>query len=230
MGILGKMAAEINASGGRYYQTDLEAALALIYEEEGLAAKVLHRYPIAPVINNYLETISEAIEAHFFGLHHVAIGGLVPVIEGAGRELARLRGIAPPGVRAVFAALAEDCKQESVSRNLGESGEVASMMDSFAFFAQNYMYIDSSLYPLVDKTNRHGITHGRYTDADYGQPLNFYKTIGAIDFLAFVSSFRANISWMRPDPNAASHNLATYYKTLQSRGAARVLARSFYFD
>jgi len=52
------------------------------------------------------------------------------------------------------------------------------MMDSFVFFVKNYMYIDSSLYPLVDTTNRHGITHGAYADADYGRPLNFYKIVG----------------------------------------------------
>ena len=38
---------------------------------------VMHRYPIAPIIQDYRETIAEAIEAHFFGLNHVAIGGLV---------------------------------------------------------------------------------------------------------------------------------------------------------
>jgi hypothetical protein len=221
MGTLGNVAADIIASAGRYDQAALETALAQIYEEEGLAAKVLHRYPIAPVVKNYSATIAEAVEAHFFGLHHVAVGGLVPVIEGAGRELARLRGITLDGVRAVFTALAEDCKQESTSRSLGASGEVESMMDSFAAFVRDYMYVNSSLYPLIDKTNRHGITHGRYTDVDYGRPLNFYKTIGAIDFLAFVSSFRANISWMRPDPSVASHDLAIYYKSLQNLSAAR---------
>ena len=84
------------------------------------------------------------------------------------------------------------------------------------------MYIDLSHYPLVDKTNRHGIVHGAYADADYGRPLNFFKTIAAIDFLTFVSSFRANISWLAPSPTEASHRLAKYYLMLRKLSAARV--------
>jgi len=37
------------------------------------------------------------------------------VIEGAGKQLAPSEAL-PPGVQAIFAALAEDCKQESLSR------------------------------------------------------------------------------------------------------------------
>jgi hypothetical protein len=96
------------------------------------------------------------------------------------------------------------------------------MMDSFVFFVKNYMYVDSSLYPLVDKTNRHGITHGAYKDADYGRPLNFFKTIAAIEFLTFVSSFRANISWLAPSPTDASLELARHYLMLRKLSVARV--------
>ncbi len=119
MGVLGRIAGEIKARGGQYDQDDLEKTLAQLYEAAGLAAMVMHRYPIAPpVIKDYRETIAEAIEAHFFGLNHVAIGGLVPVIEGAGRQLATQRGLTPNGIRDVFAVLADDCKQESVNRNV----------------------------------------------------------------------------------------------------------------
>jgi hypothetical protein len=151
----------------------------------------------------------------------VAIGGLVPVIEGAGRQLATQRGLTPNGIRDVFAALADDCKQESVNRKRGVPDEIESMMDSFVFFVRNYMYVDSSLYPVVDKTNRHGITHGAYADADYGRPLNFFKTIAAIDFLAFVSSFRANIS-LAPSPTAASHKLASGLGAKRVRSARAI--------
>jgi hypothetical protein len=221
MGVLSKIVGEINAHSGTYNQDDLEKTLARLYEPIGLAAMVMHRYPIAPVIKDYSKTIGEAIEAHFFGLNHVAIGGLVPVIEGAGRELAAQRRLNPKNIRDVFNALAEDCKQESVSRNIGAPDEIASMMDSFVCFTKNYMYTDSNLYPLADKTNRHGITHGRYKDADYGRHLNFFKTIAAV-FLTFVSSFRANISWLAPSPTDASLELAHRYLTLRKLGAARV--------
>src|SRR5208337_2713743 len=83
-------------------------------------------------------------------------GGLVPVIEGAGRQHAMQRGLTAKGIRDVLTALANDWKQESVSKNIGAPDEIASMMDSFASFVRQYLYVDSSLYPLVDKTNRHG--------------------------------------------------------------------------
>lgn len=183
---------------------------------------VMHRYPIAPVIQDYRDTIAEAIEAHFFGLNHVAIGGLLPVIEGAGRRLATVRGLIRNSVCDIFTALAADCKQRAVSRNMGAPGEIFSMMDSFVFFIRNYMYVDSSLYPLIDKTNRHGITHGAYADADYGRPLNFFKTIAAVNFLTFASSFRGNISWFAPSLTVTSHELASYYVSLRKRGAPRL--------
>ena len=112
MGILGELAAEIHGSNGQFDQDKLERALVRIYEPIGLAAMVMNRYPAVPIIKDYRETIAEAIEAHFFGLSHVAVGGLVPVIEGAGRRLAQDRGLIQKNIRDVFTALAEDCKQE----------------------------------------------------------------------------------------------------------------------
>jgi len=86
------------------------------------------------------------------------------------------------------------------------------MMDSFVEFAKNHLYINSNNYALPDNTNRHGILHGSYTDVDYGEPINFYKSIAAIDFLCFVSAFRASISWLAPSPTEQSQKLSAYYK------------------
>jgi hypothetical protein len=87
---------------------------------------------------------------------------------------------------------------------------------------KQFMYVDSRGYTLTDKTNRHGIAHGRYTDSDYGRPLNFVKSIAAIDLLTFISSFRANISWFAPPPTELSFKLTQHYQVLQNLGAARV--------
>lgn len=217
MGFLSKLASEIHKSGSIFTQENLESWLRQIYEPENLAAMVCVRYPETPIICDYKETISEAIEAHFLGLHHIAVGGLVPVIEGAGRELVAQRGLqATGGVRGIFTALANDCKQESINKGIGATGEVISMLDSFSWFTQNVMYVDSGAYLFLDKTNRHGITHGAYKDEDYGQPINFYKTIGAIDFLCFVSAFKASISWFAPNHNEESQKLSMYYRALQT--------------
>ena len=82
MGALAKLAGEIHLRGGAYTQDDLETGLMMFYGPSGLAAMIMHRYGLAPVIKDYRETIAESVEAHFFGLNHIAIGGLVPVIEG----------------------------------------------------------------------------------------------------------------------------------------------------
>lgn len=216
MGFLSSLASEILRQDNSFSQADLEKSLASLYGTEGLAAMVCSRYPITPVIADYKETIAESIEAHFLGLHHVAVAGLVPVIEGAGRELLRQRELSGDGVRSVFSELAKDCKRESLEKNFGASGEVASMMDSFSWFSHNVLYVDSSMYQFLDGTNRHGISHGAYRDQDFGKPINFYKTIGAVDFLAFVSAFRANISWFAPDTCSESQHLAAYYRSLQT--------------
>jgi hypothetical protein len=81
MGALSKAAGEINARKSNYSQDDLEKTLAIFYEPIGLAAMVTHRYPVTPVIRDYCQTVAEAVEAHFLGLNHVEVGGLIPVIE-----------------------------------------------------------------------------------------------------------------------------------------------------
>lgn len=217
MGFLDTMAEEILRKGDGFSQGDLEQWLTRLYGADGLAAMVCSRYPITPIIAEYKETIAESIEAHFLGLHHVAVAGLVPVIEGAGRELLARRGLSSKrlSVRDVFSKLAEDCKHESIEKNIGATGEIVSMMDSFASFTNNVLYVNSKKYPFIDGTNRHGITHGDFKDSDYGSPINFYKTIGAVDFLAFVSAFRAAISWFAPKRTSDSKRLASYYRELQ---------------
>jgi hypothetical protein len=210
LGFLSSLGARILNSQGCFTQDDLESALGALYSTDGLAAMVCSRYPITPVIVEYQHTIAEAVEAHFLGLHHVAVAGLVPVIEGAGRELLKSRGLAGQSVKEVFSALAADCKKQGV----GNTGEVCSMMDSFSSFTENVLYANSDTYPFLDGTNRHGITHGKYRDKDYGRPINFYKTVGAVNFLAFVSAFKANISWLAPDVSDESRRLAAYYRAL----------------
>jgi len=224
MGFLSAMGAEILRKENSFGQGDLEQWLSKLYGADGLAAMVCSRYPITPVIAEYKETISESIEAHFLGLHHVAVAGLVPVIEGAGRELLASRGLSCKSVRGVFSELASDCKRESIEKNIGATGEIVSMMDSFANFTNNVLYVDSEKYPFIDGTNRHGITHGSFKDGDYGSPINFYKTIGAVDFLAFVSAFRAAISWFAPEVTAESGRLAGYYRELQGIRSKREIS------
>ena len=224
MGVLDRVAATILAGNQTIDGDGLLLLLDGLYDAEGLAAMVLHRYPVVPVISDYQEIICESIEAHFLGLGHVAVAGLLPVVEGAGRQLLRQRTPTGGHTKDALVRLAMDCKREAQSKNLGDPGEIASMMDSFVAFARGYLYVNSKRYPLDDKTNRHGILHGDFSDADYGSPINFYKVIGTVDFLTFVSSFRAQVSWFAPDATPNSTRLAAYFTAL--RGVRKMAGAS----
>ncbi len=203
-----------------FSQDDLERELAQIYNPINLAAMICHRYPQVPIIQNFRITIEEAIEAHFMGLHHVAMSGLVPVIEGVGRRFIVARGITDPGyIKSVFTNLTTDIKTEARRQGVGLPDEIDSMTDSFAHFTNNYLYLASTSYTLPDGTNRHGILHGVFQDSDYGKPINFYKIISAIEFLTFFLSidlsFPVRISCLAPDPSEESLKLAYYYVNLK---------------
>lgn len=209
LGYLGQVAQQINE--GKICERTLESHLAQIYSPENLAAMVSERYHSVPYISEYCETIAECVEAHFLGLDHIAVSGLMPVIEGAGRKLADSRSVPVTSIKSIFQNLAADCKSDVIANNIGAVGEIVSMMDAFIEFTDNNLYINSNNYPLSDNTNRHGILHGAFSDADYGEPLNFFKSIGAIDFLCFVSALRAPISFFAPSPTEESKKLAAYY-------------------
>jgi len=212
-GFLDLVALHIARGNGQFTQDDLEKVLAGVYGPERMASMVLNRYPQMPVITLFAETIAEAVMAHFSGLHHVAVGGLIPVIEGAGRRLAGERGLDEKGhVKEVFRGLASYVKEDVIKRRIGATEEIVNMLDSFLLFIEDYFYCKSQAYPLGDGTNRHGIEHGAYTDAEYGRPLNFYKTIAAIDFLTLISSFKTSkMSGFVPDHTPESRELAARY-------------------
>jgi hypothetical protein len=79
--------------GPAFSQIDLQMSLAGMYSTEHLAAMVTERYPIIPYIQDYKDIIAEGVEAHFCGLDHVAVAGLLPVLEGAGKKLAQPMGV-----------------------------------------------------------------------------------------------------------------------------------------
>jgi hypothetical protein len=214
-GLLDTLSFTIARRNRDFTQGDLERVLARVYNPERLASMVLNRYPQVPVIRLFTHTIAEATMAHFFGLHHVAIAGLIPVIEGAGRRLAKERGLNGNRnikIQKVFEDLADDAKRDVIARRIGVTEEIVNMLDSFHCFIADYFFSDSQGYPLRDGTNRQGILHGRYTDAEYGRPINFYKTIAAVDFLTFISSLRiSKMSGFIPDHTAESKALAARY-------------------
>jgi hypothetical protein len=217
VGLLETVSDRIVQAQGKFSEDDLERVLAFIYTPDRMSSMVVSRYPQYPVVSLYQETIAEAITAHFSGLRHVAVGGLMPVVEGIGRGLARQRGLKSDArVKTVFEELLTHARNDVVRRNIGATQEIADMLDAFLHFLKKYFFEDSRLYPLLDKTNRHGILHGAYKDADYGRPVNFYKAISAVDILTFVSMLQtAKMSGFAPDRTTESSALAERYLQLE---------------
>lgn len=194
-------------------QAHIESALKKIYTAGHLAAMVVSRYPKIPIVQKYKVIISESIEAHFLGLNHIAVAGLIPVIEGVARQLHELFGLGKAStleLKPMLSALLGHAKSETNRLKLGAYEEVESMLDAFDHYLKQYLYAGSVKYTLTDKTNRHGITHGSYTDTDYGTPLNFYKVIGAVDVLCLIAKFQPS----SPDSTTQSQALACYYLCL----------------
>ena len=224
-GFIDMVALTIARGNGEFTQDHLESVLARVYDAERLASMILNRYPDVPVIMLFTQTIAEAAEAHFAGLHHIAVGGLIPVVEGAGRLLANERGLdgsRGTPIRKVFEDLAGYTKGDVIARRIGATEEIVNMLDSFLCFIADYFFSDSQRYPLTDGTNRHGISHGAYTDADYGKPINFYKTIAAVDFLTFISSLKTTkMSGFVPNHTPESKALALRYAALAESASPR---------
>jgi len=212
-GCLQQIVSEIE--NGQIVADNLFSYLTPLYSPENLAAMITERYPEVPYVNEYKEIISESVEAHFSGSNHIAVSGLMPVIEGAGRKLLESRGLHANSIKSVFVNLAEDCKREVVEKQIGAVDEIIEMLASFLEFTDGHLYINSKQYPLSDNTNRHGILHGAFADEDYGEVINFYKAIGAINFLCFVASLRARISSFAPSPTETSKKLAAYFNMCQ---------------
>jgi hypothetical protein len=210
---------EINNTNGRFDEFEVERVLGFFYTPDRLASMVINMYAQMPVVDLYKRTIAESIAAHFSGLHHVAVAGLMPVVEGTGRELARTRGCLKHegSVKAVFIELITNAKKDAWARKIGNTQEIDDMLTGSLVFLTKYFFENSALYPLWDKTNRHGVLHGAYRDSDYGRPINFYKTISAVDILTFVSMLQTNkMTGFVPAHTADSRALAERYSELKT--------------
>ncbi|WP_313506219.1 hypothetical protein [Stutzerimonas kunmingensis] len=214
MGYLDLVCSIARDQGSLFSEDDLERVLAVAYSAGNTAAMVTERYPITPFVQDYKIIISEAVQAHFSGLDHVAVCGLMPVIEGVARKLANDRKVENDHIRPTFKNLADDCKRDLIETKRGDVGELVSMLDSFRDFADTKLYIGSRAYTHPDKMNRNGILHGSYTE-NYGRPINFYKAIAAINFLCLVSALKANVPWRAPSPTEKSQQLSNFYLSCQ---------------
>ncbi|GAB2192065.1 hypothetical protein MAH1_36740 [Sessilibacter sp. MAH1] len=202
-------------------QAELEVILAEIYSPLNMANLYIEKYSVTPFIKDYMKILGDGLEAHFLGLHYAAVATLIPVIEGVSRRLAEKRNVGHKYIKQTIKNLCESCKAEVTSRKLGAYEEVESMIDSFEQFATKKLYADSTQYPHDDNTNRHGITHAAYADSDYGKPINFYKTVAAINSLCFLSAIDSEGSWFPPKGSESGMKKSLYYSMCQKLATNR---------
>lgn len=191
---------------------EIQSVLSMVYTPGHLAAMVVSRYPVVPFVSDYKMSIAESVEAHFLGLGHVAVSGLMPVIEGVGRRLYESKNLGARsgnGIVRRFRELTNFAMSEISQNKLGDYGEVLSMLSSFQVFLSDFFYTDSESYPLSDRTNRNGVTHGAYADNDFGSALSFYKTLGALDMLCLIADFQI----FPPKHTVESLALAMHYQS-----------------
>ena len=197
-----------------FTQGHLEAILIHLYPADHLAAMATERIPQVPHVRDYKETIREAMEAHYSGLGRVAVSGLMPVVEGAGRRIAAEWGISRHHIQATFNDMAAAFKDHIVSQRIGAVGELISMVDSFSEFLNRHFYIRSEAYGLTDVTNRHGVSHGVYSDELYGFPISFFKVFACIEFLCFFSIMKHPASSFAPEQTDRSKKLLLHFVAL----------------
>jgi hypothetical protein len=102
-----------------------------------LAFMVFNLYAQVPAVDLYKRTIAKSVAAHFCGLHHVAVAGLMPVVEGAGRELARGRGLEHEGsAKAVLIELINNAKEDAWTRRIGNTKELTICSGSIEFLTR----------------------------------------------------------------------------------------------
>lgn len=222
MGHLEQIFAEVDEHGN-LQQDKLGCLLASIYSVETISAVFIEKYAKTPFVKDYLSIIDNAIECHFFGLNYSSVSTLIPVIEGVARKLAAHRCVEHAHIKKTIQQLCASCKEQVVANKLGDYEEVESMIDSFERFVTKKLYSKSQSYPHEDNTNRNGITHGVYSDLDFGSPVSFYKVISLINFLSFLSAIDAGLSWFPPKGTKESDLKVSYLIMCQKLSRLREL-------
>lgn len=179
-------------------QDRLNATLATIYSKENISSVFVEKYSVTPFVKDYLNIIDNGIKCHFLGLNYASVSTLIPVVEGITRKLAAHRNINVYKIKSTIKNLCTYYKSQVIKNEIGDFEEIDSMIDSFEHFIKNKLYSDSKEYPHEDNTNRNGIAHGAYSDMDFGNETSFYKVIALINFLCFLCSIDAGLSWFPP--------------------------------
>jgi hypothetical protein len=192
----------------------MRLALSATYTPDRLARMFLDRYCKIMHVRDFSRQIDESFKAHFLGMKHVAITGLVPVIEGIVRKMAlRQHRDVGKGTRKLVAELDHLVEREKNSPHRYE--ERLAMLEGLRDFIRDRFLESTDAYAGLDQLNRHGILHGIFDQ--YGDVNNFYRLVTILDLLCFsVGLIEGGVSCFAPEATPEAAKLAAHYKGLMA--------------
>ncbi|WP_028100459.1 hypothetical protein [Pseudoduganella violaceinigra] len=161
-------------------------------------------YQRDPCIVPFYDSLLEAIEAHYLGLHRASVLTLIPCVEGIIRNLAKMVGMniddridAESFLETLTKVQRRHIKEVELKGIDWIPTELASvaffdqaheriqMVESIRVFVEHALYQHTSMYGKTSRLNRHGIVHGLISD--FHTPTNFYRLIVLINALSVAS-------------------------------------------
>jgi hypothetical protein len=209
----------------------LETLLPILNSSKNIATMYTERYRVIPHVSDFHEQILEAIKAFYFGLTHISVISLIPVVEGVIRSLAKKFGHDHTRVdRELFAKTLAISRRNVIMNGtyfgftwIPREFEEPNFVDKFdgrvqiiwglERYIQNHLYKPSANFIGQGNLNRHGILHGFF--GDYNHPYNFYKLITVLDTLCVIVSYTEGTPVLSPEPTEASNNLTHYLNWLK---------------
>lgn len=197
---------------------------------------VLEYFEKSAALRPYLQIIYESIEAYFMGLDHVAIMGLLPVVEG-GLRIVQQSALGPTDdnvssdefSRRLGELIVKHGEKQAFGVNIypGSSGNRDVQIDFFTHVNPQCdvintfrIFFKEVLYrPSNDSShgfNRHLILH--LLKNDFASPANYVRVFLLLSHIAFCEWLtNADIPMTWPGSNPDSERLARYFLELEEK-------------
>lgn len=215
MGFLGQLAKAVHDAPQAHKLEIMRQGMVRAYDREYLAVMFLERYSNIVHVRDFVRQIDEAIKGYFSGYKYLSVTGLVPVLEGIIRKIAKQQnrdiGHGTKKLNDELNALVE--KEQASPCCYGERLVV---LEAFRDFVRDRLLQNTDSYDGLNELNRHGILHGIFTN--FGEDINFFRLITLLDLLCFcIGLLGGGVSIFAPEPTANRPN--SPHITTRSRGA-----------
>ncbi len=183
------------------------------YSPGYLASMFLERYSKVVYVRDFSRQIDDSLRTYFCGYTYNAVTGLLPVVEGIIRKMAKRQnrdvGSGTYGIKLELQALVDREKTSPYCY-----GERLVMLEAFRDFMNGKLFERTDRYDGFNEFNRHGILHGIFED--FGQDINFLRLVTLLDLLCFsIGLIEGGVSMFAPAESPESTVLEATYLQLQ---------------